>query len=138
VSARGKARKRAVDLLFEADVRGVDPAELLAERAGTAGVSGYTQEIVEGFLAHRDVIDEHLATHSHGWSLERMPAVDRSVLRVGTWELLFNPDVPSAVAIDEAVNLASTLSTDASGAFVNGLLARILDGKQALAGRGDA
>jgi len=125
VSARSKARKRALDLLFEADLRGVPALSLLAERAGT----GYTAEVVAGVEEHRERIDELLATYAQGWTLDRMPAVDRAVLRIGAWELLFNDDVPDAVAIDEAVELATSLSTEASPSFVNGLLARLLDVK---------
>jgi N utilization substance protein B len=114
-----------LDLLFEADLRGASALALLAERAGT----GYTAEVVTGVEEHRERIDELLATYAQGWTLDRMPAVDRAVLRIGAWELLFNDDVPDAVAIDEAVELATSLSTDASPSFVNGLLARLLDVK---------
>jgi N utilization substance protein B len=131
VGARSKARKRALDVLFEADQRGVDPLALLAERLAAVGSSfpPYAAEIVAGVVAHRERIDELLSTYASGWSLQRMPAVDRAVLRLGAWELLFNDEVPPAVAIDEAVQLAKTLSTDDSPGFVNGLLARILDVK---------
>jgi N utilization substance protein B len=137
MSARSKARKRAVDILFEADQReGVDLLELLAERIRNPGspapVPEYAVEIVEGVHAHRDRIDEILGTYSHGWTLPRMPAVDRAILRVGAWEILFNDAVPDAVAVDEAVDLARTLSTEDSPAFVNGLLGRILQLKPAL------
>jgi N utilization substance protein B len=88
-------------------------------------------ELVEGVSAETGRIDELLSTYSHGWTVERMPAVDRAVLRLGTWELLYNDDVPDAVAIDEAVELARTLSTDDSPNFVNGLLARLLEVKAA-------
>jgi N utilization substance protein B len=136
VGARTKARKRAVDILFEAEQRGVDPVGLLAERVAEphseAAVPQYTVEIVEGVVAHRERIDELLETYSHGWTIERMPAVDRALLRVGTWEVLFNDDVPDAVAVDEAVDLAGSLSTDDSPSFVNGLLGRILDVKPTL------
>ena len=125
---RSKARKRAVDILFEADVRCTDPVEILAERmaAEDPPVREYTVSLVEGVQANRARIDELLATNSHDWTLDRMPAVDRNVLRVGVYELLFAPDVPDAVAISEAVELVTDLSTDRSPAFVNGLLARIL------------
>jgi len=133
MGARSKARKRALDILFEADVRGVDPLTVLADRRSDADpnrvLPGYAVELVEGVSARTERIDELLSTYSHGWSIERMPAVDRSVLRLGTWELLFNDDVPDAVAIDEAVELARTLSTDESPNFVNGLLARLLEVK---------
>ncbi|AEG44364.1 transcription antitermination factor NusB [Isoptericola variabilis] len=136
MAARTKARKRAVDILFEAEQRKVEPVALLAERVAEprteAAVPQYTVEIVEGVVAHRERIDELLETYSHGWTLERMPAVDRALLRIGTWEILFNDEVPDAVAIDEAVDLAGTLSTDDSPSFVNGLLGRILDVKPTL------
>jgi len=134
MAARTKARKRALDVLFEAEQRQVDPATLLAERVADPGVAQspvpqYTVEVVEGVLAHRDRIDELLETYSHGWTLERMPAVDRALLRIGGWEILFNDDVPDVVAIDEAVDLARSLSTDDSPSFVNGLLARLVEMK---------
>jgi len=131
VGARSKARKRAVDLLFEADQRGLDPVTLVAERLPTAHppISEYAVEIVEGVQRHRERIDELLSTYAQGWTLDRMPGVDRVVLRIGAWELLFNDEVPDAVAIDEAVELARLLSTDESPAFINGLLARLLEVK---------
>jgi N utilization substance protein B len=134
VGARSKARKRALDLLFEADQRGLDPVKLLAERLPGAHppISEYAVAVVEGVQAHRERIDELLATYSQGWTLDRMPGVDRAVLRIGSWELLFNDDVPDAVAIDEAVELARLLSTDESPSFVNGLLARLLEIKPSI------
>jgi transcription antitermination protein NusB len=134
VSARSKARKRALDVLFESEQRGVDALELLASRlaASDPPVSEYTVELVEGVVAHRERIDELLTTYSQGWGLDRMPAVDRAVLRLGTYELLWQDEVPDPVAISEAVQLAGQLSTDESPAFVNGLLARLLDLKPTL------
>lgn len=134
MAARSKARKRALDVLFEADQRGTDPLLLLRERVGSPGVTvpEYAVTLVEGVQAHRERIDEILATYSHGWTVERMPAVDRAVLRIGVLELLWHDDVPDAVAIDEAVELAKSLSTDESPAFVNGLLARIKSLKASL------
>ena len=134
MSARSKARKRALDTLFEADQRDTDAAALLATQVTTAlsPMPKYAVEIVEGVLAHRERIDELLSTYSQGWTLDRMPAVDRAVLRIGVWELLYNPEVPPAVAIDEAVELASSLSTDESPAFVNGLLSRLLEVRPAV------
>jgi transcription antitermination protein NusB len=128
VAARSKARKRAVDLLYEADLRGADPVSTLAERIALADppISDYTVELVEGVTEHRQAIDELLASYAEGWTLERMPGVDRAVLRVGLYELLWSADVPDAVAIDEAVELAKALSTDESPRFVNGLLGRVL------------
>jgi transcription antitermination factor NusB len=127
MAARTKARKRALDVLFEADARSVATLDVLAARAAAAdpALNPYTSVIVEGVVAHRERIDELLSTYAEGWSLERMPAVDRAVLRIGVWELLWSDEVPDAVAISEAVGLARDLSTDASPTFVNGLLARI-------------
>ncbi len=135
MSARSKARKRALDILFEAEARGLDPVALVADRVARAEppVNEYAVTIVEGVTAHRERIDSLLATYSQGWTLDRMPAVDRNVLRVGTYELLWEPDVPDAVAISEAVNLAKDLSTDESPGFVNGLLGRLLELKPTLA-----
>ena len=134
MAARSKARKRALDILFEADQRGVDPATVLAERIRRAEppVAEYTVEIVEGVLAHRERIDELLGTYAQGWTVARMPGVDRALLRMSAWELLYNDAVPDAVVIDEAVELARSLSTDESPAFVNGLLARLLAVKPSL------
>ncbi len=136
MGARSKARKRALDVLFEADQRGMDAVTLLAERVRRADppVAEYAVQIVEGVTRHRERIDELLSTYAQGWTIDRMPGVDRAVLRLGTWELLFNDDVPDAVAIDEAVELARTLSTDDSPAFVNGLLARLHQVKPGVAG----
>ena len=131
MGARTKARKRALDVLFEAEQRHVDPETLLADRIvepGTeASLPQYSVEIVEGVLDNINRIDELLETYSHGWTLERMPAVDRALLRIGTWEILFNDEVPDAVAIDEAVELSRSLSTDDSPSFVNGMLGRIVE-----------
>ncbi|MGI9196411.1 MAG: transcription antitermination factor NusB [Candidatus Nanopelagicales bacterium] len=130
MGARHKARKRALDILFEADVRGADPLETLAlardrrVAEGEGDLPEYAVELVQGVTAHRERIDEVLSTYSLGWTLDRMPAVDRNLLRLGTFELLWG-DVPPAVAIDEAVELTRELSTDDSPSFVNGLLARI-------------
>ena len=128
MGARSKARKRAVDLLFEAAVRGADPVTLMADRVGSPDVppvNDYTVTLVEGVAAHRVRIDELLTEHAEGWSLARMPGVDLAVLRLGLYELLWAQDVPDAVAIDEAVQLAKSLSTDDSPRFVNGVLGRI-------------
>lgn len=140
MTARGKARKRALDVLYSAEVRGISPLTTLAEGSMAEGASGagaqpnpYTATLVEGVVEHLTRIDELLTTYSHGWALDRMPAVDRNILRIAVYELLWRDDVPEAVAIDEAVNLARSLSTDESPAFVNGLLARILALKPRLA-----
>jgi len=131
VAARSKARKRALDLLFEAEVRGEPVLALMEERSSLGADGGppvpeYATELVRGVQAHRDRIDELLSSYAEGWTLDRMPAVDRNVLRIGAYELLWADDVPDKVAISEAVELAKELSTDASPSFVNGLLARLL------------
>ncbi|MEG3615110.1 MULTISPECIES: transcription antitermination factor NusB [Isoptericola] len=136
MGARTKARKRAADILFESEQRQIDPLVLLADRViephAEASVPQYTVELVEGVVAHRERIDELLETYSRDWTLARMPAVDRSLLRVGAYELLYNDDVPDAVAVDEAVDLAGQLSTDDSPSFVNGVLGRLMEIKPTL------
>jgi len=132
-----------VAVLYEADqhTRSGHPTSLLdllqkrlqITTAQTA-LPQYAVDIVEGVANHLEDIDEAISTFAHGWTLDRMPAVDRAVLRLGTWELLYNHDVPKAVAIDEAVNLAGELSTDESPEFINGLLSRIAQLRQPEAG----
>jgi N utilization substance protein B len=128
MAARSKARKRAVDVLYESDLRSSDVLGTLAERVRLADppVNDYTVELVEGVHANQSRIDEILADYADGWTVARMPGVDRAVLRLGVYELLWHPEVPAAVAIDEAVELAKSLSTDESPRFVNGVLARVL------------
>ena len=128
MAARSKARKRAVDVLYEADVRGSAPLALLRERVAdeTPPVPEHTVRLVEGVAEHAARIDELIEAHTTGWSLERLPDVDRAILRMATFELLWVDDVPDAVVIDEAVELAKTLSTDDSPAYVNGVLGAIL------------
>jgi N utilization substance protein B len=132
MSARTKARKRALDILFQADVRGDTPATVLAAEAKRAANEPareaswlYAREIVDGVIDNQDAIDEQITTFAKDWTLARMPAVDRAVLRIGVWEILYNDEVPTAVAIDEAVELVKEFSTDESGPFVHGVLARI-------------
>jgi transcription antitermination protein NusB len=137
VAARTKARKRALDLLFEAEQRGVDPADLLRERLAApvteAPLSEFTADLVMGVVEHRGQLDELIATYAQGWTLKRMPAVDRAILRLGAYEVLYSTDVPEPVAISEWVGLATELSTDDSPRFVNGLLARLVEVKPTLA-----
>ncbi|MGA7146957.1 MAG: transcription antitermination factor NusB [Microbacterium sp.] len=132
MSARSKARKRALDILFQADVRGEDLSAMLAAEAKRAAGEPareaswlYARELVDGVIDNREAIDEQITTFAKDWSLARMPAVDRAVLRIAVWEILYNDEVPAAVAIDEAVELAKEFSTDDSGSFVHGVLARI-------------
>ena len=127
MAARSKARKRALDILFEAELRGLPTLELLSERQslGDVPVQPYAAELVRGVATHSDRIDELISWNLVDWTLERMPAVDRNILRIGVYELLWAGDVPDGVAISEAVALAQSLSTDNSPSFVNGVLARI-------------
>jgi transcription antitermination protein NusB len=138
VAARSKARKRALDILFESELRGEPPLAVLEARTIQASppVGPYAIELVQGVQAHRDQIDGLLARHARGWTLDRMPAVDRNILRIGAYELLWGSQIPEAVAISEAVVLAKDLSTDASPAFVNGLLARLAELKPGLMAQG--
>jgi transcription antitermination protein NusB len=135
VGARSKARKRAVDVLFEADQRRVPALQVLSERVASGEGPGnpYTTVLVEGVVASQERIDELISTYAVDWPLDRMPGVDRAVLRLGVFELLYCDDVPDAVVVDEAVEIVKELSTDESPAFVNGLLGRILEVKPTLA-----
>jgi len=136
VSARTKSRKRALDILFGADIRQQPISAMLDEEAGRAAANpqresswAYAREIVEGVEAHLGDIDAEIEAHAQGWPLERMPALDRAIARVATWELLYNDEVPDAVAIAEAVESATVLSTEDSAGFLNGLLGGIARGK---------
>ena len=128
MAARSKARKRAVDVLYEADLRRGDVLPLLRERIADAQppVPEHTVRLVEGVVAQQGRIDELIEEHASGWSLDRLPDVDRAILRMAVFELLWVPDVPDAVVIDEAVELAKALSTDDSPAYVNGVLGGIV------------
>ena len=134
MAARSKARKRALDVLYESDLRDVDALGTLAERVALADppVNDYTIELVEGVQANRARIDEILTEYAEGWTVDRMPDVDRALLRLGVYELLWRDEVPDAVAIDEAVELAKSLSTDESPRFVNGVLGRVVRDKPAV------
>jgi len=134
MSARTKARKRALDVLFESEVRGLELDGTLEDRlaAQEPPVKEYTVDLVRGVTDQRARIDSLLSTYSEGWTLERMPAVDRNVLRIGLYEILYVDDVPDAVAVTEAVNLVRDLSTDESPAFVNGVLGNIVRNKASL------
>jgi N utilization substance protein B len=132
MSARSKARKRALDVLYGADIRQIPLNQALATEAERAANEPqresswlYAREIVDGVIDNLDEIDEQIETYSQGWTLARMPIVDRAILRIGVWELLFNDQVPEGVAISEAVESATVLSTDDSAGFINGLLAKI-------------
>ncbi|MBO0854033.1 MAG: transcription antitermination factor NusB [Nocardia sp.] len=131
--ARHKARRRAVDLLFEAEARDIDPADLVSERLELAGsddqvapVNPYSRTLVEGVADDLDRVDGTIESYLQDWTLERLPAVDRAILRVAVWELFHANDVPPVVAVDEAVELAKELSTDDSPGFVNGVLGQVV------------
>lgn len=127
--ARSTARKRALNTLYEADEKGQDILSLLDERIAEPGAQTplpeYAIEIVRGVADHRRDIDGFLNTYSTGWKVKRMPAVDRNILRIAVWEIVYNDDVPDKVAIDEAINLAKTLSSDDAPAFIHGLLSAV-------------
>lgn len=134
---RHQARKRAVDLLFEAEARGITAAEVAEARnaladkqsgdeSGVSPLNPYTVTVARGVTEHSAHIDDLIAAHLQGWTLERLPAVDRAILRVAVWELLHADDVPEPVAVDEAVELAKQLSTDESPGFVNGVLGQVM------------
>ena len=135
MGARSKARKRALDVLYEAGQRDGDPLATLRERLALSDppVPEYAATLVEGVVQHRERIDELLSTYAEQWTLDRMPPVDLAALRIGAYELLWCDDVPDPVAVSEAVALVADLSTDESAGFVNGLLARLLSLKPSLA-----
>lgn len=127
MSARSKARKEALDLLFEADLRGVTPQQILDQRAQRSerALRDYALRLIEGVWAHRSRIDDLIATYSAGWDVDRMPAVDRNLVRIAIYEILYEEQTPVPVAIDEAVESAKALSTEESATFINGLLGQL-------------
>jgi len=131
VSARSKARKQALDLLYETDIRGTNVLETLASRDIPAEgpdarpIREYTRELVVGVSDNRRKIDELITTYAQGWDVDRLPAVDRNILRLGIYEILWSTDVPTSVAIDEALDLAKELSSDDSSKYIHGVLGRI-------------
>jgi N utilization substance protein B len=138
VSARTKARKRAVDALFAADIRELSAVDMLAEseaqspeREQQAEIFSYAKTCVAGVTENGQEIDDLLETYAQGWTIARMPALDRAILRLAVWEIMFNDEIPDPVAVDEAVELAKEYSTDDSAGFVNGLLSKIVSTKVA-------
>jgi len=131
VSARSKARKQALDLLYETDIRGTDIVATLLERDVPADgpdarpIREYTRELVNGVSDNRRKIDELITTYAQGWDMDRLPAVDRNILRLGIYEILWSTAVPTSVAIDEALDLAKELSSDDSSKYIHGVLGRI-------------
>ena len=139
MSARSKARKQSLDLLYEGDIRGQAPADLLAVRDVTEEgpdarpIREYTKELISGIAENRRKIDELISTYAQGWDMDRLPAVDRNILRMGIYEILWCKDLDDGVAIDEALNLAKELSTDDSATYIHGVLGRISSIKESLA-----
>lgn len=139
MSARSKARKQSLDLLYEGDIRGQEPAELLVlrdvieEGPDSRPIREYTKELISGITDNRRKIDELISTYAQGWDMDRLPAVDRNILRLGIYEILWCKDLDDAVAIDEALNLARELSTDDSAGYIHGVLGRISNIKDSLA-----
>ncbi len=138
MSARTKARKRALDAIFAADIRKESPEELLevtheqvADRQNQDEIFTYAKDLVVGVVENHEEIDDLIETYSEGWSLERMPNVDRAILRIAIWEILYS-DTPSGVVVNEAVELAKEYSTEESGGFINGLLSRVAGTRKAL------
>ncbi len=138
MSARSKARKQALDLLFEADIRGTNALEILnirdvvEEGPDARPIRDYTRELVSGVSEKSRKIDELITTYAQGWDMDRLPNVDRNILRLGIYEILWANNVPVGVAIDEALDLARELSTDDSASYVHGVLGRIASLKETL------
>ncbi|MEY3168057.1 MAG: transcription antitermination factor NusB [Candidatus Nanopelagicaceae bacterium] len=134
MSARSKARKAALDFLYEGDIRGKSASSLLGFRKTELDflIRDYTEALVNGVEAKRDRIDEIISMRAKDWDLDRMPVVDRNILRVGVFELLWGEQIPEEVAISESVELAKTLSTEDSATYINGVLAAIREIKKDL------
>lgn len=137
--ARSKARKQALDILYESDIRSSSPIDILTSRdisevgLDSRPIREYTREIIEGVSAHRRKIDELISTYAQGWDMDRLPAVDRNIMRLALYEILWCQDLDDAIAIDEALSLAKELSTDESAAYIHGVLGRIASIKEGLA-----
>ena len=139
MSARSKARKQALDILFEADIRGTNPVEILTSRdvveegPDARPIREYTKSLINGVFENSRKIDELITTYAQGWDMDRLPNVDRNILRLGIYEILWSSEVPDSVAIDESLDLAKTLSTDDSSTYIHGVLGRIASLKDNLA-----
>jgi len=138
VSARSKARKQALDILFESDIRGSVALDILVSRdvieegPDARPIREYAREIINGVSEHRRKIDELIATYAQGWDMDRLPAVDRSILRIGIYEIVWANTLPDAVAIDEALTLAKELSTDESAGYIHGVLGKVASIKESI------
>ncbi len=133
-SARSKARKRALDFLYEADIKNVSARELFTLRgANELSQESYVGELLAGVSEHIEKIDELIITYAQGWDMDRMPPIDRNILRLSLFEILWGNTIPTEVCIDEAVELAKSLSTDDSSSYINGVLGRVVKIKDSLA-----
>ena len=139
MSARSKARKQSLDLLYEADIRKVDLLQLMIERDLLADgpdvrpIREFTRELISGVSEHKRKIDELITTYAQGWDMDRLPAVDRNILRLAIFEIVWSSELPDAVAIDEALTLAKELSTEESAGYIHGVLGRIASIKESIA-----
>lgn len=139
MSARSKARKQTLDLLYEADIRGTSAAELLTARdveedgPDARPIRDFTKVLITGVTDNKRKIDELIATYAQGWDMDRLPAVDRNILRLGIYEIVWSEDLADGIAIDEALNLAKELSTDESAGYIHGVLGRISSIKDSIA-----
>jgi N utilization substance protein B len=139
VSARSKARKQTLDLLYEADIRGASAAELLAlrdvveEGPDARPIRDFTKLLIAGVMDNKRKIDELISTYAQGWDMDRLPAVDRNILRLGIYEIVWSSDLDDGIAIDEALTLAKELSTDESAGYIHGVLGRISSIKESIA-----
>lgn len=139
MSARSKARKQALDILYESDIRGADAASILELRdipedgPDARPIREFTRELIAGVATHKRKIDELITTYAQGWDMDRMAAVDRNILRLGIYEIVWSDELADGIAIDEAINLAKDLSTDDSATFIHGLLGKISSIKESVA-----
>ena len=139
MSARSKARKQTLDLLYEADIRGASAAELLTlrevveEGPDARPIREFTKTLIAGVTDNKRKIDELIATYAQGWDMDRLPAVDRNILRLGIYEIVWSSDLDDGIAIDEALTLAKELSTDESAGYIHGVLGRISSIKESIA-----
>ena len=139
MSARSKARKQALDILYESDIRNADAAAILESRdvveegPDARPIREFTRELIGGVVANKRKIDELIATYAQGWDMDRLAAVDRNILRLGIYEIVWNDDLADGIAIDEAISLAKDLSTDDSATFIHGLLGKISSIKESIA-----
>ena len=139
MSARSKARKQTLDLLYEADIRGASAADLLLTRdiveegPDARPIREFTRELIAGITTNKRKIDELITTYAQGWDMDRLAAVDRNILRLGIFEILWEDEIDDAIIIDEALTLAQSLSTEESAGFIHGVLGRIVSIKASLA-----